>query len=157
VRRPDVDTAANATDLENGLSLGRAIGAVGGHFRRRVGIVQKPIQFRAVVDRAADSQGSEGHANFFEVPICDFLLSCKSGGCIVKYALPMALRLPSPKHHRQPRQGRPWRGFLLAPVEHADCARHYRAEKRAMPKWQGAAQEWDPKRKSPNRAGAGLS
>src|SRR5665647_3035594 len=49
-RRADVDTTAKAMDLEPRLSLGRAIGAVGEHVRRRVGIVQKPIQFLAVVD-----------------------------------------------------------------------------------------------------------
>ena len=56
----------------------------------------------------------------------------------------MALRLPSPKYHRQPPSWTPPGGaFLPAPVEHTDRARLYRAEKRAMPKWQGAALELD--------------
>ena len=49
-RRPNVDTAAKAAGLEPRLGLGRAIGAVGEHVRRRVGIVHKPIQLLAVVD-----------------------------------------------------------------------------------------------------------
>jgi hypothetical protein len=49
-RRADVDATAKAAGLEPRLSLGRAIGAVGEHVRKRVGFVQKPSQLLAVVD-----------------------------------------------------------------------------------------------------------
>src|ERR1035437_8335581 len=49
-RRADVDPAAKAAGLEPRLSLGRAIGAVGEHVRRRVGFVHKAIQLLAIVD-----------------------------------------------------------------------------------------------------------
>src|SRR3974377_2222443 len=49
-RRADVDAIAKAAGLEPRLSLGRAIGAVGEHIRRRVGFVQNRIQLLAVMD-----------------------------------------------------------------------------------------------------------
>ena len=56
-----------------------------------------------------------------------------------------------------PHLGRPRAGaFLSAQAEHAD-RRAFIVRKWGMPEWQGAALESDPKRKSPNRAGSGLS
>jgi hypothetical protein len=46
-----MNTALEAAGSKLRLDLGRAIGAVGEHLRRRVAVVQEPIQLLAVVDR----------------------------------------------------------------------------------------------------------
>src|SRR4030081_3562127 len=46
-----MNTALEAAGSKLRLDLGRAIGAVGEHLRRRVALVQEPIQLLAVMDR----------------------------------------------------------------------------------------------------------